>query len=78
MPFATDTAWPADLLKFFEICRNERQQLENRYYGPYNTLLYCIASTPTRWSSLSLPKTLLANSLPATHCRLHRVLSRLR
>lgn len=33
MPFATDAAWPAGLLKIFEICRHELQPLENRYYG---------------------------------------------
>lgn len=42
MPFSTDATWPAGLLKIFEICRNELQPLENRYYGPYNKLLtYC-------------------------------------
>ncbi|CAA7264496.1 unnamed protein product [Cyclocybe aegerita] len=42
MPFPTDAAWPAGLLKIFEICRHELQPLENRYYGPYNKLLtYC-------------------------------------
>ncbi|KAF9501146.1 hypothetical protein BDN71DRAFT_1439408 [Pleurotus eryngii] len=42
MPFVTDAAWPAGLLKIFEVCRHELQPLENRYYGPYNKLLtYC-------------------------------------
>jgi len=45
MPFTTDAAWPAGLLKIFEKCRQSRhelQPLENRYYGPYNKLLtYC-------------------------------------
>lgn len=42
MTFATDAAWPAGLLKIFEICRHDLQPLENRYYGPYNKLLtYC-------------------------------------
>ncbi|KAF9490491.1 hypothetical protein BDN71DRAFT_1523203 [Pleurotus eryngii] len=51
MPFTTDAAWPAGLLKIFEICRHELQSLENRYYGPYNKLLtYCF-----QLCSLSLP-----------------------
>ena len=42
MPLTTDTAWPAGLLKIFEICRHELQPLENRYHGPYLKLLtYC-------------------------------------
>ena len=42
MPLATDTAWPAGLLKIFEICRHELKPFEDRYHGPYNTLLtYC-------------------------------------
>ena len=42
MPLATDTAWPAGLLKIFEICRHELRLHENRYYGPYIKLLtYC-------------------------------------
>ncbi|PPQ88996.1 hypothetical protein CVT25_005094 [Psilocybe cyanescens] len=42
VPLTTDTAWPAGLLKIFEVCRHELQPLENRYYGPYNKLLtYC-------------------------------------
>ena len=45
MPFATDTAWPAGLLRIFEICRNKPHKLESRYYGPYTTLLaYCFGS----------------------------------
>lgn len=42
MPFETDTTWPAGLLNIFQICRQDLQHLENRYYGPYNKLLsYC-------------------------------------
>ena len=42
MSFTTDVAWPAGLLKIFNICRHEPHPLESRYYGPYNKLLaYC-------------------------------------
>ncbi|KAF5332291.1 hypothetical protein D9611_008189 [Ephemerocybe angulata] len=45
MPFTTDAAWPAGLLKIFETCRHDLQSLqplEDRYYGPYIKLLtYC-------------------------------------
>ncbi|KZP31388.1 hypothetical protein FIBSPDRAFT_849882 [Athelia psychrophila] len=42
MPFSTDTTWPAGLVTIFNICRQELQPFENRYYAPYNTLLtYC-------------------------------------
>ena len=42
MPFSTDTTWPAGLVTIFNVCRQELQPLENRYYGPYNKLLtYC-------------------------------------
>ena len=48
MPFTTDTAWPAGLLKIFETCRHGSQTSENRYYGPYNSLLtYCFGTDST-------------------------------
>ena len=46
MPFSTDTAWPQGLRKIFDICRQQREPLENRYYGPYDKLLnYCFGDS---------------------------------
>ena len=42
MPLATDTGWPAGLLKIFDICRQDLGLFEGRYDGPYTKLLtYC-------------------------------------
>lgn len=42
MPFQTDNAWPAGLLTLFKNDRAKHLPFENRYCGPYNTLLnYC-------------------------------------
>ena len=42
MPFSTDTAWPQGLRSIFDICRQQREPLGNRYFGPYDKLLnYC-------------------------------------
>ena len=42
MPFSTDTTWPQGLRTIFDICRQQREPAENRYYGPYDKLLnYC-------------------------------------
>ncbi|KAJ7730515.1 hypothetical protein B0H14DRAFT_2998956 [Mycena olivaceomarginata] len=40
MPFATDTSWPAGLTNIFDIARSGHGSFENRYYGPYNTMLF--------------------------------------
>ncbi len=46
MPFSTDTAWPQGLRTIFDICRQQREPLENRYYGPYDKLLnYCFGDS---------------------------------
>jgi hypothetical protein len=48
MPFSTDTAcsWPPGLRTIFDICRQQREPLENRYYGPYDKLLnYCFGDS---------------------------------
>jgi hypothetical protein len=42
MPFSTDTNWPEDLLKIFNVCRGQNTLMmpfEARYYGPYDRLL---------------------------------------
>jgi len=46
MPFSTDTAWPQGLRAIFDICRQQRKTLENRYCGPYDKLLnYCFGNS---------------------------------
>ena len=46
MSFSTDTAWPQGLRTIFDICRQQREPLENRYYGPYDKLLnYCFGDS---------------------------------
>ena len=38
----TDATWPDGLLTIFQICRENRELLHTRYYGPYTKLLsYC-------------------------------------
>ena len=42
MPFSTDTNWPEDLLKIFNVCRSQTTLMtpfEARYFGPYDRLL---------------------------------------
>ena len=44
MSFSTDDAWTAPLRGIFETARQRPPLHENRYYGPYTTLLtYCFA-----------------------------------
>ncbi len=46
MPFSTDTAWPQGLCTIFDICCQQCEPFENRYYGPYNKLLnYCFSNS---------------------------------
>src|SRR5258708_7632743 len=46
MPSSTDPAWLQGLRTIFDICRQQREPLENRYYGPYDKLLnYCFGDS---------------------------------
>jgi hypothetical protein len=40
------TPWPQGLRTIFDICRQQREPLEYRYYGPYDKLLnYCFGDS---------------------------------
>lgn len=46
MPFSTDTDWPQSLYRAFNAFRRTQTGFENRYYGPYTTLLtYCFGES---------------------------------
>lgn len=56
MPFSTDTPWPQGLRTIFDICRQQREPLENRYYGPYDKLLnYCFGDSFQYFAALQSP-----------------------
>jgi len=54
--FITDSTWPDGLLTIFQNCRDSRELLEYRYYGPFTKLLsYCFGEGYEFFVALTSP-----------------------